>query len=52
MLQSTYTAEKVRIIVMEMTDRLVLDVVDKRLVSDQFVLTIGYDRDMVLLLVR
>ena len=44
-LQSAYTVEKARIIVMEMTDRLVLDMVDKGLVADQFVLTVGYDRE-------
>ena len=44
-LQSAYTVEKARIIVMEMTDRLVLDIVDKGLVADQFVLTVGYDRE-------
>ena len=44
-LQSAYPVEKARIIVMEMTDRLVLDMVDKSLVADQVVLTIGYDRE-------
>ena len=44
-LQSAYPVDKARIITMEMTDRLVLDMVDKGLVADQFVLTIGYDRD-------
>lgn len=34
---------KARLIVQEMTDRLVLDLVDKGLVTDQIVLTIGYD---------
>lgn len=38
-----YTYDEVRIIVMEMTDQLVLDLVDKNLVADQFVLTVGYD---------
>lgn len=42
-LQSAYTAEKARLIVKEMTDLLVLDLVDKKLVTDQMVLTIGYD---------
>ena len=46
-LQSTYSTEKARIIAMEMTDRLVLDMVDKELVADQFVLTIGYDRESI-----
>ena len=42
-LQSPYTAEKAKLIVKEMTDLLVLDLVDKKLVTDQMVLTIGYD---------
>ncbi|MBR2949127.1 MAG: DNA methylase [Lachnospiraceae bacterium] len=42
-LQSPYTAEKARLIVQEMTDLLVLDLVDKRLVTDQIVLHVGYD---------
>lgn len=35
--------EKARLIVHEMTDLLVLDLVEKKLVTDQLVLTIGYD---------
>ena len=42
-LQRPYTAEEARIVVLEMTDLLVLDLVDKGLVTDQLVLTIGYD---------
>ena len=42
-LQCPYDAEKTRLIVKEMTDLLVLDLVDKHLVTDQIVLTIGYD---------
>ncbi len=42
-LQEPYTAEKARIIVREMTEGLVMDLVEKRLVTDQLVLTIGYD---------
>lgn len=42
-LQSPYNYEKSRLIVREMTDLLVLDIVDKGLVTDQIVLTIGYD---------
>ncbi len=38
-----YTADKARLIVHEMTDQLVLDLVEKKLVTDQIVLTIGYD---------
>ena len=42
-LQSPYTFEKAKLVVKEMTDLLVLDLVDKNLVTDQMVLTIGYD---------
>jgi len=42
-LQEPYTAEKAKLVVREMTDLLVLDLVDKNLVTDQIVLTIGYD---------
>lgn len=42
-LQCPYEYKKARLIVQEMTDRLVLDLVDKGLVTDQIVLTIGYD---------
>lgn len=42
-LQSPYEFDKGRIIVWEMTDLLVLDLVDKGLVTDQLVLTVGYD---------
>jgi len=44
-LQSPYPFEKARIIVREMADLLVLDLVDKGLVTDQLVLTVGYDID-------
>jgi DNA polymerase V len=42
-LHHPYTYDKARIIVQEMTDLLVLDLVDKGLVTDQVVLTVGYD---------
>lgn len=42
-LQSPYDYEKAGLIVQEMTDLLVLDLVDKGLVTDQMVLTVGYD---------
>ncbi len=42
-LQSPYDYEKARLIVREMTDLLVLDLVDKGHVADQMVLTVGYD---------
>lgn len=44
-LHCAYTAEKAKLIVKEMTDLLVLDLVSKELVTDQIVLTIGYDID-------
>jgi DNA polymerase V len=44
-LECPYEFEKGRLIVREMTDLLVLDLVDKGLVTDQMVLTIGYDID-------
>lgn len=42
-LQCPYSFEKAKLIVREMTDLLVLDLVDKGLVTDQMVLTVGYD---------
>ncbi|MBQ3471149.1 MAG: DNA methylase [Clostridia bacterium] len=42
-LHCAYDFKKARLIVCEMTDLLVLDLVDKRLVTDQVVLTVGYD---------
>lgn len=42
-LQSAYPFDKAKLIVWEMTDLLVLDLVDKKLVTDQLVLTVGYD---------
>lgn len=42
-LQCPYDYEKGKLIVREMTDLLVLDLVEKRLVTDQIVLTVGYD---------
>ena len=42
-LHCPYDNEKARLIVREMTDLMVLDLVEKHLVSDQLVLTIGYD---------
>lgn len=40
--------DKTKIIVREMTEMLVLDLVSKNLVTDQLVLTIGYDRENLL----
>lgn len=44
-LQSPYSFEKARLVVREMADQLSLDLVEKGLVTDQLVLTIGYDID-------
>ena len=46
-LQQPYDFYKARIIVQEMTDLLVLDLVEKGLVTDSLTLTIGYDRSNV-----
>ncbi len=42
-LQEAYTFEKGRLVVWEMADALSLDLVEKGLVTDQIVLTVGYD---------
>ena len=42
-LHCPYTSEKAKLVAREMTDMLVLDLVDKGLVTDQMVLTVGYD---------
>ncbi len=44
-LSCPYDWEKARLVVKEMTDLLVLELVDKGLVTDQMVLTVGYDVD-------
>ena len=44
-LSSPYSFSKAKIIVKEMLDSLALDLVDKGLVTDMIVLTIGYDRE-------
>lgn len=40
-----YTAEKARVVVREMADGLAMELLDKRLLTDQVVLTVGYDKD-------
>lgn len=45
MLQSPYDSKKARVVALEMADAAALDLVAKRLVTDQLVLTIGYDRE-------
>lgn len=42
-LQSPYQFEKARLVTREMADSLALDLADKRLVTNQLVLTVGYD---------
>lgn len=42
-LQSAYDFEKAKLVVKEMTDLMVLDLVEKEMVTDQIVLTVGYD---------
>ena len=42
-LHCPYDFDKAKLIVREMTDLLVLDLVEKRLVTNQIVLTVGYD---------
>ena len=42
-LKKPYPFEKAKLIVREMTDLLVLDLVKKRIVTNQIVLTVGYD---------
>lgn len=44
-LQCPYPSEKAKLVLREMTDLLVLDLVKKGLVTNQMVLTIGYDRE-------
>ena len=42
-LQCPYDFQKARLVVREMADALALDLVDKRLMTNQLVLTVGYD---------
>ena len=42
-LQCPYDAEKAKLVVREMADALSLDLVEKHLVTDQIVITVGYD---------
>lgn len=44
-LQCPYPFEKATIVIREMTELLVFDLIAKRLVTDQLVLTVGYDID-------
>lgn len=44
-LQCPYQFEKAKLVMREMADALALDLVDKGLVTNQLVLTVGYDRE-------
>ncbi len=44
-LHHPYTYDKAALVLREMTDALAMDLVEKGLVTDQLVLTIGYDRE-------
>lgn len=44
-LPCAYTAEKTRLVVREMAEYLALGLVDKGIVTEQLVLTVGYDRE-------
>ena len=46
-LSCPYNYDKAKLIVKEMADLLVLDLVDKGLVTNQIVLTLGYDKDNI-----
>ena len=44
-LSSPYNYEKTKLIIKEMTDNLVLELVDKKLVTNQIIITLNYDAD-------
>ncbi len=44
-LQEPYSFRKARVVVQEMAESMALELVAKRLVTDQLVLTVGYDRE-------
>ena len=44
-LHCPYTAEKARLVLREMAEMLALDLVGKRLVTDQIVITVGFDKE-------
>ena len=44
-LQEPYTFRKARVVIKEMAEGMALDLVSKRLVTDQLVLTVGYDAE-------
>lgn len=47
-LSEPYDFAKAKVVMKEMADALALDLVDKRLVTDQIVITIGYDRESLI----
>ena len=47
-LKEPYTFEKARNVVMEMADAISLELVEKRLVTNQLVLTVSYDRESLI----
>ena len=44
-LQEPYTFKKARVVILEMAEGMALDLVSKRMVTDQLVLTVGYDAE-------
>jgi DNA polymerase V len=44
-LQEPYTFKKARVVIREMAEGMALDLVSKRLVTDQLMLTVGYDAE-------
>ena len=44
-LQEPYTFKKARVVIQEMAEGMALDLVSKRLLTDQMVLTVGYDAE-------
>ena len=44
-LQEPYTFQKARVVIQEMAEGMALDLVAKRMVTDQLVLTVGYDSE-------
>lgn len=47
-LHCPYTKKMARVVVTEMLEMLVLDLVEKKFVTDQIILTVGYDKDSLL----
>lgn len=47
-LQEPYTFDKARVVILEMADAVAMDLLDKGLVTDQLVVTVGYDRESLI----